>query len=345
MNTDNAVREADTLAGVLVQLVTHLPPVLTNSMFTWVDRICRELPLQQVAIAKTFVQLLLRAAQGNDLDVVCSHAVIPLIVWQCLALAKDVHIELKDIADNETLDRGVYSLVNPSTGASILSVTLGFLDLCMDELEWVMSVLATQAATEAALAESKEHQHSNERASLESAMVARIILLVSVFVELSQSCAVGLQAEALLKGCVRLYKLLTQLTRHVYNTWTAPSTRFQKLVDLTGRSLTDFVYAFVNFCQNGDDAEESAARIARQEKIVPALVFSIEQYQKNLIQLSKSSNVNLLRSFKRSVARDFKIKADVLEQQGDEPEVAPTPEVADRPKVPLRLLMLSLTKP
>jgi len=334
------MREADALVSALVQLVPHLPSDLVKSLFSWIDQVCREQPLQQVVIAKSLIQLLLRAAQDNDIDVVCSSVSFSEIdPIKCLTLAKDVHIELKDVSDNETQARGTYSLVNPSTVLSVVFVTLSFSEMCIDELEWIIAFLAAQAATDAAAAEFKEEHHSNERAALESAMVARIMTMITFFAELAQSCIIGLQAETLLKSFVRLYKLLATLTKHVHTTWPAPSTRFQKLVDQTGRHLTDYVYAFVNFCQNGEDAEESSARIARQQKIVPALVFSIEQYQKNLIQLSKSSTVNLMRSFKRSIARDFKIKADILEQQQEEAEDAPMPDAEQPVKVSNELIL------
>jgi len=61
-------------------------------------------------------------------------------------------------------------------------------------------------------------------------------------------------------------------------------------VEHSARDLTDRVYTFITFYQS-NETEESKAKIARQERLVPSIVFSIEQYEKYLIQLSKASKV------------------------------------------------------
>lgn len=63
------------------------------------------------------------------------------------------------------------------------------------------------------------------------------------------------------------------------------------------------------------------AKIKRESKCIPDLIFQIEDYEKYLIQLSKHTKVNLLRHAKRSVARDFQIrpkeKAGEGQHEGD----------------------------
>lgn len=48
-------------------------------------------------------------------------------------------------------------------------------------------------------------------------------------------------------------------------------------------------------------------KIKRENRCIPDLIFHIEDYEKNLIRLSKVCKVNLLRHAKRSTSRDFKI--------------------------------------
>lgn len=55
------------------------------------------------------------------------------------------------------------------------------------------------------------------------------------------------------------------------------------------------------------------AKVLRETKPIPNLVFAIEQYEKFLIQLSKKSKVNLMQHMKLSTSRDFKIKGSVLD--------------------------------
>lgn len=86
------------------------------------------------------------------------------------------------------------------------------------------------------------------------------------------------------------------------------------------------------------------AKIKRESKCIPDLIFQVEDYEKYLIQLSKLTKVNLLRHAKRSVARDFRIqpkeKAAEEEREGDSPPAsAASPESdpeedAEGPDVP-----------
>lgn len=66
------------------------------------------------------------------------------------------------------------------------------------------------------------------------------------------------------------------------------------------------------------------AKIRRETKCIPDLIYQIEDYEKYLIQLSKLTKVNLLRHAKRSVARDFQIK----DKSGEQQEEDPTPDNA-----------------
>jgi FANCI solenoid 4 len=52
------------------------------------------------------------------------------------------------------------------------------------------------------------------------------------------------------------------------------------------------------------------------------LIYVVEQFEGNLIKLSKKSKVNLMQNMKRSTARDFRIRVDCLPMpSSDEEEV------------------------
>jgi hypothetical protein len=54
-------------------------------------------------------------------------------------------------------------------------------------------------------------------------------------------------------------------------------------------------------------------KILREAKIVPNLIYTIEQCERHLIQLTKKSRVNLMKNVKRSTARDFRIQVHELD--------------------------------
>lgn len=122
-----------------------------------------------------------------------------------------------------------------------------------------------------------------------------------------------------------------------------PSLKFQKLVELTCKSLTVPLYPFLSEMQKVkvvqavitlmflriqkrevlllfqiQEQQESVShnskgiinKIKQENKCIPDLIFQIEDCERYLIQLSKVTKLNLLRHAKRSTARDFKIIED-----------------------------------
>ncbi|ELK35851.1 Fanconi anemia group I protein [Myotis davidii] len=89
------------------------------------------------------------------------------------------------------------------------------------------------------------------------------------------------------------------------------------------------------------------ARVLRETKPIPNLIFAIEQYEKFLIFLSKRSKVNLMQHIKLSTSRDFKIKGNILdlllreeeeeeEEENDENKEDTTSEHGEQNKEPAK---------
>ncbi|KAF9961690.1 hypothetical protein BGZ72_002522 [Mortierella alpina] len=58
------------------------------------------------------------------------------------------------------------------------------------------------------------------------------------------------------------------------------------------------------------------AKILRESKLIPTLIFGVEQYERYVIQLSKKAKVNLTQFMRRSTARDFRIQIQRLGDLG-----------------------------
>lgn len=129
----------------------------------------------------------------------------------------------------------------------------------------------------------------------------------------------------------------------------------EKLVKLSGSHLTPVCYSFISYVQNkskslnytGEKKEKPAtvatamARVLRETKPIPNLIFAIEQYEKFLIHLSKRSKVNLMQHMKLSTSRDFKIKGNILdmvlrEDGEDENEEGTASEHGEQNKEPAK---------
>ncbi|CAG2245059.1 FANCI [Mytilus edulis] len=83
------------------------------------------------------------------------------------------------------------------------------------------------------------------------------------------------------------------------------SGRFEKLIKLIGTQLTPYVYSMITYIQ---------AKVMKQSRTVPNLIFAIETCEKFLIQLTKKSKVNLMEHMKHSTSRDFRINVAALQE-------------------------------
>lgn len=60
------------------------------------------------------------------------------------------------------------------------------------------------------------------------------------------------------------------------------------------------------------------AKIIRETKVIPNLIFAVEQFERHLIQLSRKSRVDFMQYMKRSTSRDFRIYADKIMEPEEE---------------------------
>ncbi|NWH71056.1 FANCI protein, partial [Piaya cayana] len=134
-----------------------------------------------------------------------------------------------------------------------------------------------------------------------------------------------------LEKLVSVNQLLEEMAHCLELGGTTTSVSLQ--VKLSGSHLTPQCYSFITYVQNIHSeslsfAEEKKkkkkedeaaavstvmAKVLRDTKPIPNLIFAIEQYEKFLIHLSKKSKVNLMQYMKLSTSRDFRINASMLD--------------------------------
>lgn len=70
----------------------------------------------------------------------------------------------------------------------------------------------------------------------------------------------------------------------------------------------------------GSIAGGKMAKVVRESRMIPNLIFAVEQFERHLIQLSRKSKVDMMQYMKRSTSRDFKIKLDMFQPEEHEEE-------------------------
>uniref|UniRef100_A0A8C9K0G9 FA complementation group I n=1 Tax=Panthera tigris altaica TaxID=74533 RepID=A0A8C9K0G9_PANTA len=316
-------------ALLLVTVLSNLSKLLEPSspqfvqMLSWTSKICKENSQEDASFCKGLMNLLF------SLHVLYKSPVILL-----RDLSQDIHGHLGDIDEDVEMEKtNHFAMVNLRTAApTVCLLVLSQAEKVLEEVDWLITKLKGQVSQEM-LSEEASSQATLPNHPIEKAIIMQLGTLLTFFHELVQTALPsGSCVDILLKDLCKMYTILTALVR--YYLQVCQSSRgipknMEKLVKLSGSHLTPLCYSFISYIQNkrsqslkytgekkkGKTAAVATAmaRVLRETKPIPNLIFAIEQYEKFLIHLSKKSKVNLMQHMKLSTSRDFKIKANILD--------------------------------
>ncbi|NWH27654.1 FANCI protein, partial [Grus americana] len=320
-------RETQSLITVLSTLSKLLDPSSQQFLqfLSWTVKICKENALEDIACCRGLLSLLFSV-----------HVLYRSPVSLLRELAQDIHACLGDIdQDVEVESRSHFAIVNAKTAApTVCLLVLGQVDKVLEEVDWLIKKLTSLGSDTS----EDSSQASNQTQALEKGVILQLGTLLTVYHELVQTALpAGSCVDTLLRSLSKTYAILTSLIKHYIQACRSTSStipgRLEKLVKLSGSHLTPQCYSFITYVQNIHSeslsfAEEKKkkkkedeaaafstvmAKVLRDTKPIPNLIFAIEQYEKFLIHLSKKSKVNLMQYMKLSTSRDFRINASMLD--------------------------------
>uniref|UniRef100_A0A8C5UQD9 FA complementation group I n=1 Tax=Microcebus murinus TaxID=30608 RepID=A0A8C5UQD9_MICMU len=316
-------------AALLVTVLTSLSKLLEPSspqfvqMLSWTSKVCKENSREDALFCKSLMNLLFSL-----------HVLYKSPVTLLRDLSQDIHGHLGDIdRDVEVEKTNHFAMVNLRTAApTVCLLVLSQAEKVLEEVDWLITKLKGQVSQET-VSEEASSQAAASNHPAEKAIIMQLGTLLTFFHELVQTALPsGSCVDTLLKDLCKMYTILTALVRYYLQVCRSSGgipKNMEKLVKLSGSHLTPLCYSFISYVQNkksqglkytGEKKKEKTAavvtamaRVLRETKPIPNLIFAIEQYEKFLIHLSKRSKVNLMQHIKLSTSRDFKIKGNILD--------------------------------
>ncbi|XP_070406524.1 Fanconi anemia group I protein isoform X2 [Nothobranchius furzeri] len=329
-------REAQLLVSILAVLSRQLQPTSKQfvQMITWTVKICKETSFEDPTFSKGLLSLLFSL-----------HVLYKSPAGLLLELCQDIHSQLGDIDQDMEVERQAhFAVVNMKTATTAALLVLSQVDKVLDEVDWLIARRKGHTASDKS-GSAEASQAAGQQDPAEKAVTLQLGSVLTALNELVQTALLpGTCTITLLRELSRTYTTLTTLVKYYIQVCSnqpgALPARFEKLVKLSGSHLTPQCYSFITYAQSGEigggsnekkkkkrnEANPAAsAKLLRETKAIPNLIFSIEQYEKYLIMLSKKSKVNLMQYMKLSTSRDFRINAATLDaalqEQEDAPEV------------------------
>ncbi|XP_061577509.1 Fanconi anemia group I protein isoform X2 [Cololabis saira] len=342
-------KEAQLLVSILSVLSRQLNPSSKQftQMITWTVKICKETSFEDTAFSKGLLSLLFSL-----------HILYKSPVSLLLELCQDIHSQLGDIdQDVEVEKQSHFAIVNMKTATTAALLVLSQVGRVLDEVDWLIARKKSQTTSDKS-GSGEATQTAGQQDPVEKAVTLQLGTLLTALNELVQTALLpGTCTITLLRELSRTYTILTTLVKYYIqvcpNQHPVLPSRFEKLVKLSGSHLTPQCYTFITYAQSGestgggaDDKKKkkkndantaSSAKLLRETKVMPNLIFSIEQYEKFLITLSKKSKVNLMQYMKLSTSRDFRINAATLDaalQEQDESQEAPNTQDTEETQEP-----------
>ncbi|XP_048185843.1 Fanconi anemia group I protein [Perognathus longimembris pacificus] len=341
-------KEAQLLVAVLASLSRLLEPSSPQflQMLNWTCKICKENSREDALFCKSLMNLLFSL-----------HVLYKSPVTVLRDLSQDIHGQLGDIDEDCEVEKSDhFAMVNLKTAApTACLLVLSQAEKVLEEVDWLITNLKGLPSQETSSEEASPPATLPSYAATKG-IVMQLGTLLTCFHELVQTALPsGSCVDTLLKGLCKMYTTLTALVRYYLQVCRSSGgipRIMEKLVKLSGSHLTPLCYTLISYVQNKnsnngkctDEKKEKTAAMAkvlRETKPIPNLVFAIEQYEKFLIHLSKKTKVNLMQHMKLSTSRDFKIKGDVLdtilrEDAEDGSEEVPAPEHSGQDEEPVK---------
>ncbi|XP_039521915.1 Fanconi anemia group I protein isoform X3 [Pimephales promelas] len=302
-------KEAQLLVSILSVLSRQLDPSSQQftQMLTWTVKICKETNFEDISLTKGLLSLLF------NLHVL--HKSPVSLLWE---MCQDIHSQLGDIdQDVEVEKQSHLAIISMKTAASTTLLVLSQVGKVLDEVDWLIAKKKGQISSDRTISGNTQHP-LGQQDPIEKAVTVQLGTLVTALHELVQTALpTGPCTDTLMRELSRTYNFLTTFTKYYIQLCaTQPGqfpARLEKLVKLSGSHLTPQCYCFITYVQSGeltaggpeklkkkkkeDDAVAAAsAKVLRETKAIPNLIFNIEQYEKFLILLSKKSKVTSLKS-------------------------------------------------
>eukprot|EP00040_Diaphanoeca_grandis_P036746 m.235879 g.235879 ORF g.235879 m.235879 type:complete len:1292 (-) comp33672_c0_seq1:320-4195(-) len=320
-------RHSNSLIGMISKLISFVERDERIAMTAWVDSLCTRTAITDVTVTRGLLTLLLDAHRQDAefLDIAIK------ITKNCLVHRGTV-AEKQNQEDHDTNVDGlaVFTVITfDHCRAMVPSLLIHTLGSAIEELEWFNGVqqLTPQTTTLVVLCQ-RLHQVLEFATELSH-------------VDPEQNFPVAFDT---LRHVKRLYDLFLSVVKTQLAIFTKNKKTHELQLEPMVRQLleqttlfTQDVYALVSLVNEGPEEEVDDKAKKKKKKtttmskantiesrIIPNLVFAIEQYERHLIQLNDKpggkENLKLLKNFKRSIVRDFRLKHDAVRQALSERE-------------------------
>ncbi|XP_018565780.1 Fanconi anemia group I protein [Anoplophora glabripennis] len=334
--------------------ISHDPEVkkLSLTVISTLSTLAGQIPSDSNALSIQMCEWLKKIACQNTVPSKVSSSFVNLLFEMhikykvSLTIFEHISVSIGDITGvlltQEDHDEN-FTLINEGTVHGILLSLCNYIKAILEDTDAVIARLKSEYNILIYPGvENVEKKMENLRRK-ELGVCCQLCFVVTVLTNLSNlAIESGNESEAVFKNDMLLFSTLSSLTKH-FGVRSSKANlafqraRFERLVKLAGKQLAPAVYKFilhidenqrkkVQPTQKKKNIESSTlkSRVLRETRLIPKVIYEIEQFSKTIFQLSNKTKVDLAKYIGQGISRDFRISEKELKQAlegGGNPDV------------------------
>ncbi|KAJ3091946.1 hypothetical protein HK102_012253 [Quaeritorhiza haematococci] len=313
----------------------------TAMLADWLSTLVKEHHVEDSGLAKGIIGLFLNLRTNDEVH----FGVLASLANQLQLAFGQIQPEDEEADD----DTNLLPLINEKTQASIVTTVLNHLTDALDETEWCINQLRIRKPTPTS-AKGQKNQRKGDagRVDIDVGMVPdsqqiqnmdvfendvcdRLAGIIEVLAVLETMALPETLSEHLFKVLRRTYKILAPLTKWISTTKKAAGSKvlgkaFVLAIEASA-IMTRNLYSLMPYIQTRESTEAGdkkgkkkggksgigkVKKISRESKLIPDLIYVVEQFERYIIELSKKTD--------RSTTRDFRVMLKNLESESSSEE-------------------------
>ncbi|KAK4882809.1 hypothetical protein RN001_006128 [Aquatica leii] len=315
------------IMNTITLLSSHIPPTnnsLSNKLLEWLKNFANKNIISNKQVVSSLISLLF----STQIKFKNTTILYENVVCRLSSILGTIN-EVEENSDE-------LILINEANALTVFPLLCNSLKTLLDDVDWIIIRLKSKFGMITYPGEDNPERRKEYLKSKERGVCCQLCPIITI---LGTMCNIkvppGTLSEMLLKTVTHLYNSLNGLTKYFLARSSKVNlvfqgARFERVVKLAGKQLSTVVYDYITYIeefnkqktQNTQTKKKSVNsdllknKVLRETRLIPKVVYDIEQFGKSVIQLSNKTQVDLGKLVGQGSARDFRIRGllEVLAQ-------------------------------
>ncbi|RLU26295.1 hypothetical protein DMN91_000089 [Ooceraea biroi] len=273
---------------------------------------------------------MMKFTQLENMDPQASLTIFQILLWieehkkEYGELLNDIALALCEkvgsIDKAEVTVNNKFKIVYEETATQLYSLVNNSLKEKLDNVSWLLVRLKAEQNI-AYLPGTDLEAHQEKLRTQERSLCRQLSHIIQILYTLANvAIKPGPSTDFMFRNLQIVYNVLSNLTKYFYGKSNKQNAAFQSIkfvqvIQFAGKPLKSAFYNLITHTEENQNASKRKAdshmqrnKILKETKIIPRVVYEIEQFHKEVLSLDKKTGVPLETYIKHSVTRDFRIK-------------------------------------